>query len=94
MFILMCKGVWSIGNLQSTQPKWSLYCYSHNPALFETFIQAADRCCWQEHLVGLPVHKLIGAEREKSSAARTHSPSKVLKWWNRKEDILLSKTST
>lgn len=64
MFTLMCKGVWSIGNLQCTQPKCSLFCYSHNPALFETFIQTADRCCWQEHLVGLPVHKLIGAERK------------------------------
>lgn len=57
------------GNLQCAQPKWFLYCYSHNPAHFETVIQTADRCCWQEHLVSLPALKLIGADREKSSAA-------------------------
>lgn len=62
-----------------------LFCYSHNPALFETIIQAADGCGWQEHLVGLPVHKLIGTEREKTSAATTHSPSKVLDLWSLEE---------
>ena len=65
MFILMCKGVWSIGNLQCTQPTWSLLCYSYNPAHYETFIRAADRS-WQEHLLVLPAHKLIGAGRDKS----------------------------
>lgn len=91
MFILMCKGVWSIGNLQCAQPKWSLHCYSHNPALFETFTQATDRCCWREHLEGLPVQKLIGAEREKSYAARTLSPSKLLGWFSRfrEEDVYI-----
>lgn len=65
MLILAHKGVWSIGNLLCTQPEWPHYCYSHNPALFETFTHAADRCCWQKHLEGLPVHKLIGENKGK-----------------------------
>lgn len=78
MFILMCKGVWSIGNLRCAQPTWSLHCYFHNPARFETYIHAADRCCWQKHLVGVPGHKLIGAIAAHSCAARTCSLNKVL----------------
>lgn len=56
---------------------------------FGTITQAADQCCWREHLVGL--HGPIGTEKKKTSVATIHSSSTVLEQWSRDEHVLRSK---